>query len=289
MAVPTSTAALLTCRTPGARSPSAGVAEPSLRRSPRERRPGAGGGRAPADASVDDLGGQGPVHAGVLHLEFGREAHPLRRLWLGGQAAVLDPVQRAHQQVGAGDGEPLQQLTGRVGRPDRLGERQVGGAGVQLEDDLEGGGAGDRVTGEERVLDGRRSPPGRQQGEVQVDEAVPRDVDHPLRQQGAVGDDWTAVGADRGEPGEKVLVPGSAWGQRLDPELGGPGGDRAGGQLLAPAGGRVRAGEHRDHLVPGGEQRLQGGQGHLGGPGEDDAHRPSLGPPAPGPHPLRRR
>ena len=67
----------------------------------------------------------------------------------------------------------------------------------------EAGDAGDLVAGAERVLDRGGAPPAGQQREVEVDEAPAADVEDPLRQQGAVGDDGAGVDVERGQVVER--------------------------------------------------------------------------------------
>src|SRR5690606_38607082 len=102
--------------------------------------------------------------------------------------------------AGAAAGEPLQEVAAGVAGADRLGERAVDRSGVQVLLDLEDRGAGDVVAVQHRVLDGGRAAPGRQQGEVQVDPAVPGDVQRLPAEQRPVGDHRAAVRGDLAQP-----------------------------------------------------------------------------------------
>ena len=90
--------------------------------------------------------------------------------------------------------------------PDRLGDHAVRRPGVELEHEPERRRAGLGVAGQHGVLHRGGPAPARQHGEVQVHEAVPRDVQHPLRQQRPVRHHRAAVRRDLGQPGHEVLV-----------------------------------------------------------------------------------
>ena len=155
---------------------------------------------------------------------------------------------------------------------DRLGDHPVRGPGVHLEHEPEGRRPGLGVAGQHGVLHRGRAAPARQDREVQVHEAVPRDVEHPLRQQRAVRDHRAAVGRDLGQPGDEVLVARALRLEDLELQLLRPQGDRARGQPLAAPARRVGARDDRDHLVVGGDERVESRHGDLRGPAEDDSH-----------------
>lgn len=108
---------------------------------------------------------------------------------------------------------------------------------------------------------------------MQVDPAAGGHVEGDAWQQRAVGDDRAAVGADLAEPGQEVLVAGPGGLEDLDAGLLRALGHRAGDELAAAPRRGVRPGDHGDDLVPaGGEQGVEGGNGDLGGAGEDEPH-----------------
>jgi hypothetical protein len=122
------------------------------------------------------------------------------------------------------------------------------------------------------VLHGGGAPPGRQQGEVQVDPAVLGDGEGGRREQRAVGHDRAALWGDLSQPGEEVGVTRTRRLEHLEAGVGGPLGHRAGSQLPASAGGRVGPGDDREHLVPRVEQSVEGRDGGVRRAGEDDSH-----------------
>ena len=85
---------------------------------------------------------------------------------------------RVRTSSGPADLEPAQQVTGGVGRADRLGDAREGGSRVQLQHDPEPFARSPRP-GQNRPAP-RRATPGGQQREVQVDPALRRDVQHRL-------------------------------------------------------------------------------------------------------------
>ena len=87
----------------------------------------------------------------------------------GMHRAVFDAVDRRLQQFGAGNGKAAEQIAGRVGRTDRLGDHAVQRPAVQARFDPKGCRTGHRVTGGDGGLHRRGPPPGRQQREVQID------------------------------------------------------------------------------------------------------------------------
>ena len=162
--------------------------------------------------------------------------------------------------------------------PDGLGHQAVRRAGVELLDDPERGRAAHLVTGPDRVLDRGGTAPRRQHREVQVHPAVLGDVECRLRQQRAVGDDRAAVGPQLSQRRLEVRVARMLRLEHGYAELLGALRHRRGDQPAAPAGRRVGPGDHADQLVPAGRDRLEGGEGDLGGAGEDDPHGQSPRP-----------
>jgi len=199
------------------------------------------------------------------------------------QRPVLDPVQRGDQQLGADGGQPLKQAARGVGGPHRLGHHAEHRAGVQFLDDPEGGGAGDVVPVQNRVVHGRGAAPGGQHREMQVHPAMPRDVKSLLREQRPVGGHRAAVRRDFAQPVEKHEIVRANWFENFQTRLAAQRRNR--GRLDPPAasGRRVRPGNDRLDRMPRGEDRAQRGSRDLRGAGEDQAHRS----PAPSGDPLR--
>ena len=133
--------------------------------------------------------------------------------------AVSDPASiassTAHQQLRALDrtSRPSRSPAVSVG-PDVLDHGAEHRAGVQARLELEHRRAGHLVAVQHRVLHRRRATPRRQQREVQVDPAVPRDGERGRRDQRAVGDDRHAVRRDLAQPVLELRLaragPGSA-------------------------------------------------------------------------------
>ena len=134
--------------------------------------PRAGVGRDRADPPLDDMGGQVPAHPGIVDRDLRCDGDAVGRLRYRRQRSVGDAVQCRLQQRGTRNRQPVKQIARGIGRPDRLGDDTVDGSGVQCGLDLERGGAGHRVACRDRRLHRRRTTPGRQQREVQVDPAV---------------------------------------------------------------------------------------------------------------------
>ena len=236
---------------------------------PRPRRRGAG-----PHQPVDGEGRRRPVDPGLLHRDLRREGDPVRVLRPRLQRAVLDPVERRHQETGPGPGQSAQQVTGGVTRPDGLGEHPVHRPGVHPPGpDQEGAGTGHLVPRQQGPLDGRRATPRRQQGEVQVDPAASRDREGRGGDHRPVGDDGAAVDGESGEGLEEVRLGRPLRLQDGEPVLVRPSGD--GGPALLPPAPRpgVGAGDHREQLVPGPGERVEGRDGDLRRPGEDQPHR----------------
>ena len=287
--VPTSTAWRPACSSPGARSggasgpPRRGRVEGSevqgdgaeLEADAVELGPGARVGGARADLPVHHVRGPLPVDLRVRRSDLGGEAHALGRLRDGMDRPVLDPVERRDEEFGPGTREPAEQRAGRVVGPDRLGQHPVHRARVQLLDEQERAGAGHVVAVQDGVLDRCGATPGRQDGEVQVDPAVRRDVQRGLRQQGPVRGHRAAVRADLVQPGEELRVTGPGRGEHLEPRLRGALGDRAGLDLAAAAGRGVGPGHHRGDLVPGRQQRVKRRYRRLRRTRENQAHQRS--------------
>ena len=230
--VPTTTPSGPTDTSPaGERRPSgSGVTGPSRSRSPRHVVQAPGAGVTPRIRRSTTCAGSAQSIARVGGLDPRRQADPLGRLRLGDEAAVGDPVEGGDQQPGAADGQPAQQVAGGVPRADRLGHRAEDRPGVQPGLEAERRGAGDLVAGHDRVLHGRRPAPGRQQREVQVDPAVPGQVERGLRHQRAVGDDRRAVDVEGGELLEELRFARRPGLQDRDPRGVGPLGHRVTGR-----------------------------------------------------------
>ncbi len=185
----------------------------------------------------------------VLDRHLRRVGDPVGRLRHGPDGAVLDTVQRGHQQACSGHREPVQEFPGGVGGFDELGDGPEHRARVELPHDPERRGAGDLVTGPDRRLDRRGATPGGQQGEVQVDPAVTRHRESGLRQQRAVGDDGAGIRRQLGQPGQEVLVTGTPGGEDLDAVFVGEGADRGTHQSAPSARGRVGTGDDGDDVM----------------------------------------
>ena len=133
--------------------------------------------------------------------------------------------------------------------------------------------AGHLVAGTDRVLHRGGAAPGRQQREVQVDPPVRRDVEGGAGDDRSVGDDRAAVGRQLGQRRQELRVARAPGLEHLDPHLLGQLGDRRGGELPAPPGGRVGAGDDSDDLVVGDASSARSDGLPARGPGEDEAHR----------------
>ena len=190
------------------------------------------------------------------------------------QRSFFDPVEDLDQQVRTGFGQSSEQIAGSVRRPDRLGHNAEHRAGVHARLQLEDRSSGDIVAAHDGALDGRRTPPCRQQREVQVYPAVGRDVQHGLRDQSAVGDDRAAIRLQFPQCLHELGVAGLGRRQDRDPTFGSRPTHRAGSEPAPASGHSIRAGDHRDHLMAGGKHRLQTDHGDLGRAREDHPHRP---------------
>ena len=215
---------------------------------------------------------QRPVDAGVLDADLGRQRHPLGGLRHRGDGPGGDPVDRAHQQLGAADRQASQQRSRGVARPDGLGDDTEDGAGVHALVEEERRRAGHLVAGTDRVLHRGGAAPRGQQREVQVDPPVRRHVEGGAGDDRSIGDDRDQVGSQLGQRPQELRVARVTGLEHRHPRLLGDLGDRGGSELPAPPGGRIGAGDDSHHLVIGREQRAQARDCRSGGPGEDEAH-----------------
>jgi len=103
-------------------------------------------------------------------------------------------------QRAPGSRQSLQEVPAGVGRADRLGDAAVNRASVETLLEAEHAGTGDLLTGDDRPLDRGGSAPGREQGEVEVQPSVLRNIQQ-------VGRDQTPVGNHDGDVGIESSYP----------------------------------------------------------------------------------
>ena len=155
---------------PGARSVVAGsaVTGPSLTRRPRKvvQAPGAGV-QARTTRSTRSAGARQSTRASSA-VSLGASDTPSAGWGTASTVPASSPSSVASSRAAPRRPAGQQLTTGVVGA-DHLGEGAEDGAGVQALLQPERGGPCHLVAGHDRVLDGRGPPPGRQQGEVQVD------------------------------------------------------------------------------------------------------------------------
>ena len=139
--------------------------------------------------------------------------------------------------------------------------------------DEERGCTGDVVAVQDRVLDGRGAPPGRQQREVQVDPARPRHGEccaaaaarrrrRPGSSRGASARSCARKSGSPGRAGTAPSTPASPASPR-------PASGDSRAAAAGRGGGRVTRRRRRGGRV---EQRPQGRHGRRGRPGEDEPH-----------------
>ncbi len=181
----------------GAARPRAGSTGPRPRRSPRNVVHAPGSGVTERTSRSTATGGRGPVDAGVVDGDLRGVRDAVGRLRAGIERAVLDAVQRGHQQRGTG-----RRRAGRAG-PRRCRWRATGSVTTPNTGPVSRPSSSRNVLAPvisspcaQRGLHRGRAAPRRQQREVQVDPAVPRHVERRPRDQRAVGDHRAAV---RGE------------------------------------------------------------------------------------------
>ena len=121
-------------------------------------------------------------------------------LRLRAHAPVLDRAQDVENQRAPGSRQSLQEVPAGVGRADRLGDAAVNRASVETLLEAEHAGTGDLLTGDDRPLDRGGSAPGREQGEVEVQPSVLRNIQQ-------VGRDQTPVGNHDGDVGIESSYP----------------------------------------------------------------------------------
>ena len=160
----------------------------------------------------------------------------------------------ADQQLGAGVDQAGAQLGGGLFGPDGETGARVHRTGVETLLQLHEAHARLGVAGEDGALDGRRSPPPREQREVEVDH----------RQGGQdVGLDDAAEGDDDTELGAGVDDVVDPVGDR-QAEPGGSGLDRAGHERASPAPALVGAGDDEANVVAVVHEGAQRRHRHLG-------------------------
>jgi hypothetical protein len=187
--------------------------------------------------------------------------------------------QRAHDQAGAERGQAVVQAGSGVVGQDGLALDQQHVAGIEAGVHLHDRDAGLGVAGLDRAMDRRGAAPARQQRAVDVQAAQARQVQHPLRQDQAVGGDHQHVGprgVQRGAAGfglvrELAVQPQAARLGHRRAELEGQLLDRRRRQLHAPAGGTVGLGQHQRHDVARRMDRRQRDRRELRRAGKRDA------------------
>mmetsp|Transcript_6682 Transcript_6682/g.27948 ORF Transcript_6682/g.27948 Transcript_6682/m.27948 type:complete len:400 (+) Transcript_6682:401-1600(+) len=206
--------------------------------------------------------------------------HALGRLGRLRQATAGRQLQRLDDEPPAQRGQAVVQRGGAVGRADGLACHQAHGPGVEPGVHLHDGDPGLGVAGLDRAVDGRRAAPARQQGRMDVQAAAPRGVQHPLRQDQAIGGHHHHVGVRRdqrlaGRLGVRGVFAVQLQALRLRHRqarrqralL-----DGRGLQLHAAAGRAVGLGQHQGHREAGAQQRVQRDGRELGRTGKNDSH-----------------
>src|SRR5690606_37905613 len=186
--------------------------------------------------------------AGVVGGELGGDGDAVGGLGLGLQGAVLEGVEGGDEELGARDGEALQEVAGGVGGADGLGGGAEHGSGVHALVEEEGGGPGDLVACDEGALDGGGAARGGQAGEVEVDPAVTGHGEDLGAQDVAVGDDGCRVDVEVVQACQELLAAGGV-GEDGDACVLRAGADGARGELAPAAGRRGGAGQHGHDLV----------------------------------------
>lgn len=143
-------------------------------------------------------------------------------------------------------------------------------AGVQAGVEEHGGDAGFGFAVGDGPLDGGGSAVFGEERAVDIDVAEARQVEHPLGDDAAVGDDDDGVGGYGFEAGAEVEIGFEALGLE-DGEAEGEGELLDGGdvELELAAGGAVGLGENESDFVARVDEGLEAGNGEFGGSAED--------------------
>ena len=231
-------------------------------------------GRHAADAGVDAVGGLRPVDPAVLERRASARASARRPAATATAVPVGEGVDDAGEQGGARR-RRARRAGARGLRAARCGcaSSAEHGAGVELGHELEHGGAGLAVAGDERALHGRGAAPARQQREVQVDPAEPRRAQQRLAHEPAVGDDDARGRAASARSSSSATGVEPVGLDDREAELSARGGDRRRGQHALAAQRRVLARDDGDDLVRSGEQAPQARDGGGRAAGEDEPQR----------------
>ncbi len=186
-------------------------------------------------------------------------ASTAERVWASSTAPLCDSRSSSSPAVSAGRTASVRvPKTGPVSRPSS--SRKVT-APVRSSPAMSG------------ALHGRRTAPGRKQGEVQVDPAVPGQLEGRARNQPAVGDDGGHVGRGSRDPGgHRGVDLGGV--DDLDAELRGPDGHRRRREHALAAQRGVRPGQDSDDVEAGCDEGVQRGHGDGRGSREEDPHWP---------------
>ena len=158
-----------------------------------------------------------------------------------GHRCTQTGVEPAEQQGSTQRRQTLPQLAGRFLGSDVQRFAGVDRTGVEPLVDRHEAHARGAVSGQDRSFDGRRAPPSRQQGEVDVDEVEA--VEHISFDDAPIGDHDPELGPD-GERFFRSLADGQ-------PEIQGDRLDRARLRGLSPPAPLVGSGYHDGHIVAG--------------------------------------
>ncbi len=177
-------------------------------------------------------------------------------------------------------GQPLQQFTRGVIRADGLGEGAEDGAGVQPFFEEERDGPGDVISGDDGALHRCGTAPGGQQREVQVDPAVPGNIQGGARNQAAVGHDGGDIRRDGGDPCRDPSVHLRGM-DHFNAQFSGTGGNGRRRQHAFASDRRIRTGQDSDDVKAGLHQGVQGRDRDCRRSGKEYPHSaaPKLPPP----------
>ena len=183
-------------------------------------------------------------------------------------ASRLHVGKRGHDHFRAQRGKLVVQRAGVVVRRDRNAALRKHCAGIEARVHLHDRNAGLRVAGKNRALDWRRAAPAWQQGSMNIEGTMCRDIEHRLRKNEAISGDHKRIGPRGADAGAAV----SLQAVRLEHLEIAPQREalyRAHGRLQAAPGGPVRLRQYESDIMACLQQARQRSLGKFGSSRED--------------------
>src|SRR5580704_2735809 len=171
-----------------------------------KERVGSGPGLKTTPAVVDLVGRAGEVNQGIFTLQDRRQGRTGIVLWDGMNRARLQPLEGLEHETRSALREQREKLLGSLIRGNGQRTLQEDIAGIESLVNAYGGGACDRLPIGHCPLDGSGAAVFGEKGGVQVEVAPSRQVQHPIRNDAAVGNHDDGIGLDRFQASAKAGI-----------------------------------------------------------------------------------